>query len=59
VDGDYSGNPSDGLCEDPTKVEATTSTGKWVHFSSPFNKELTDAYFYAYNAKITTVADIR
>jgi len=61
VDGDYSGNPSDGLCKDPTKVEASTgvtSTGKLVLFSSPFNKELTDAYFYAYNAKITTVNDI-
>jgi len=30
-----------------------------VLFSSPFNKELTDAYFYAYNIKITTVSDIK
>ncbi len=63
VDGDYSGSPSDGLCKDPTKVEASTgaistSTGKRVTFSSPFNRELTDAYFYAYNAKITTVNSI-
>jgi len=62
VDGDYSGNPSDGLCKDPTKVEASTgvtSTGRNVLFSSPFNKELTDAYFYAYNIKITTISDIK
>ena len=62
VGGDYSGNPNDGLCNDPTKIEASTgviSTGKLMPFSSPFNKELTDAYFYAYNAKITTVPDIR
>ena len=62
VDGDYSGNPNDGLCKDPTKVEATTgttSTGTFVPFLSPFNKELTDAYFYAYHIKATTVADIK
>ena len=62
MDGDYSGSPSDGLCKDPTKVEATTgttSTGKYVLFSSPFNKELTDAYFYAHKVNITTVAEIK
>lgn len=62
VDGDYSGNPNDGLCKDPTKTEAgtgITSTGIWTIYTSPFNKELTDAYFYALNAKITTINDIK
>ncbi len=64
VDGDYSWNPNDGLCQDPTKVETTsgstsTSTWKRVLYTSPYNKELTDAYFYAFNAKITTVPDIK
>ena len=68
IDGDYSWNPNDGLCKDPTKIEAstgiintgtTTNTGTRTTFSSPFNKELTDAYFYGYNAKITTITDIK
>ena len=65
VDGDYSGNPNDGLCKDLTKTEvntwtiSSTATGKRITYTSPFNKELTDAYFYAYNAKITTVNDIK
>jgi hypothetical protein len=28
-------------------------------FESPFNKELTDAYSYALNIKITTIPDIK
>lgn len=62
MDGDYSGNPDDGICYDATKVEAKTgssSTGKRVTYTSPYNKELTDAYSYAYNVKITTIQDIK
>ena len=54
IDGDYSGSPTDGLCKDPTKVEASTgivvtntSTGKRVTAPSAYNKELTDAHAYA------------
>ncbi len=61
VDGDYSLDPNDGICHDPTKVEAnsgSTSTGKRETFKSPYNKELTDAYSYAFGVKITTVPNI-
>lgn len=59
VDGDYSGDPSDGLCEDQTKVEAGKgTTGTWITYISPYNRELTDAYSYAYGIKITTVSKI-
>jgi len=61
IDGDYSWDPNDGICYDPTKIEAktgTTSTGKRMPFVSPFNKELTDAYSYAFGVKITTVPKI-
>lgn len=65
IDGDYSGSPTDGLCKDPTKVEASTgiivtntSTGRRVTVPSPFNKELTDAYAYAFWVKITTISSI-
>lgn len=62
VDGDYSWNPSDGICYDATKIEVNsgnTNTGTLVPYISPYNKELTDAYTYAYKVKITTVPDIK
>lgn len=61
VDGDYSWDPNDGICYDPTKIEANsgaTSTGKWEKFISPYDKELTDAYSYAFGIGITTVSNI-
>lgn len=68
VDGDYSWDPNDGICYDPTKIEAGTgnttgtkiiSTWSRIPYISPYDKELTDAYRYAYWVKITTVSDIQ
>lgn len=61
VDGDYSGNPNDGICYDPTKIEINSgiiSTGVRKTYISPYSQELTDAYSYAYGVKITTVPKI-
>jgi len=61
VDWDYSWDPNDWICHDPTKVEANswlTQSGTRETFKSPYNKELTDAYSYALGVKITTVPNI-
>lgn len=61
VDWDYSWDPNDWICHDPTKVEANswlTQSGTRETFKSPYNKELTDAYSYAFGVKITTVPNI-
>ena len=61
VDWDYSWDPNDWICHDPTKVEANSwlaQSGTRETFKSPYNKELTDAYSYAFGVKITTVPNI-
>lgn len=68
VDWDYSGDPNDWLCEDPTKIEAKTwkveiieedtSTWVWKIYYNSYGEELSDAYSYALNAGITTIDDI-